>query len=121
GDTESIHGDGESGFAGGVRESPVVVVVVELERGRASVGMPGEVFAVDEDNVGVSVVVVVDEGATRAHGFGQPLLAECAVVVGEVNSGLGSDIAELDLSVGGGGKAKNDPPQRHRSRENSLR
>ena len=56
-----------------------------------------EICAVDEKNVGISVVVVVDEGAAGAHGFGEPLLAEGAVVVGEVDSGLGGDVAEVDL------------------------
>ena len=75
---------------------PLPIVVIELQRGRASVRMAGKIVAVDQDDVGIAVVVVVDEGAARAHGFRQPLLAEGAVVVGEVNSGLCGDVAEVD-------------------------
>ena len=47
----------------------------------------GPVGAVDEEDVLPAVVVVVDEGDARAHGFREPFLAEGAVVVGEVDSG----------------------------------
>ncbi len=83
-----------------------MIVVIELQRGRAGVGMSREIFTIDEDDVGIAVIVVVNEGAARAHGFGQPLLAEGAVVVGEVDAGLGSDVAELDLRLRGRGKTK---------------
>ena len=59
--------------------------------------MSGPIFAIDQQDVGIAVVVVVDEGAARAHGFRQPLLSEGAVVVGEMNSGLRGDVAESDL------------------------
>ena len=52
------------------------------------------VRAVDEQDVGPAVIVVVDEGAAGAHGFGQPLFPEGSVVVGEVDAGLGGDVAE---------------------------
>ncbi len=97
GHAESEHRHGESGFARDVGERAVVVVVVKLQRGRAGVGVSGKIVAVDQDDVGISVVVVVDEGAARAHGFRQPLLSEGAVVVGEVDSGLGGDVAEVNL------------------------
>jgi len=98
-----------------------VIVVVELERGGAAAGMSGKILAVDQDNVRVSVVVIIDEGATRAHGFGQPFLAEGTVVVGEVNPGLGSDVAELDLGVGGGSQENRYQPRRHGGTEDPAK
>ncbi len=86
---------------GYVGERSVVIVVIELQRGGAAVGMSGKVFAVDQQDVGIAVVVVVDESAAWAHGFGQILLAEGAVVVGEVDAGLGGDVVKVDLGVSG--------------------
>src|SRR2546426_7539739 len=53
-----------SDLASDVRVRAVVIIVIELQRGfRACVS--GPVLAVDEDDVGPAVVVVVDEGAAR--------------------------------------------------------
>src|SRR6267154_4104790 len=60
--------------------------------------MFGPVLAIDQNNVGPAVVVVINEGAARAHGFGKIFLPEGRVVVGEVDSGLGGDVAEGDLA-----------------------
>src|SRR3954463_9892343 len=58
--------------------------------------MAWKVGTIDEDNVGVAVVIVVDKCATRAHGFGEPFLSKGAVVVLKVDSRLRSDVAEGD-------------------------
>ena len=70
--------------------------MVELERRRAHLGVAGPIFAVDQENVGIAVVVIIDEGATRAQGLRQVFLPERGIVVDEANAGLGSDIAEGD-------------------------
>ena len=62
--------------------------------------MAGPIPTVDQQDVGPAVVVIVNEGATRTHGFGQPFLAEGAVIVGEMDSGLGGDVAEGDVLLG---------------------
>src|SRR5207245_7179042 len=93
------HWDDESSFASGVCERPVVVVVIELQDGLGT-GVSRPVFAVDEQDVGPAVVVVINERAARAHGFRQIFLAEGAVVVGEMDSGLSGDVTELDLLCG---------------------
>src|ERR1700745_917789 len=59
--------------------------------------MPGPVFAINQQNVGPAVVVVIDEGTTGAHGFGEIFLPECAVVMDEVDAGLGGDVTKVDL------------------------
>ena len=74
-----------------------MVVVVELQGGRAVFGVAWPVLAVDEQDVGKAVVVVIDECAAGAHGFRKPFLSEGSVVVGEVDAGLGGDIAESDV------------------------
>jgi hypothetical protein len=56
----------------------------------------GPILAVDKQDVGKAVVVVIDEGAARAHGFREPLFSEGSVVMGEVDTGLGGDVAEGD-------------------------
>src|SRR5246127_3907628 len=77
-----------------------MIVVIKLQSGGGRVGMSRKIFAVNQADVGICVVVVVAEGASGSHGSGERLLAEGAVVVGEVDSGLGGDIAELDLLGG---------------------
>jgi hypothetical protein len=56
-----------------------------------------KVLAVDEQDVGKAVVVVIDEGAAGAHGFREPFFSEGSVVVGEVDARLGGDVAEGDV------------------------
>ena len=109
--TEAEKRNAQAGLASHVGEGAVVVVVVELQRGGAAFGvagvpiapgsgemgwMTGPIPTVDEQDVGPAVVVIVNEGTTRTHGFGQPFLAEGAVIVGEVDSCLGGDVAEGD-------------------------
>src|SRR4029077_19844774 len=85
--------DVETGFVGDVGEGAVVIVVVELGRGMFG-GLARPVGAVDEEDVGPAIVVVIDESDTGAHGFGKIFFAEGGVVVEEVDAGLLSDVAE---------------------------
>ncbi len=84
---------------GDVGEGAVVIVVVELGRGMFG-GLAGPVGAVDEEDVGPAVVVVVDESDTGAHGFGKIFFAEGSVVVEEADAGLLGDVAEGDGGLG---------------------
>ena len=59
-------------------------------------GVSGPVFAVDQKNVGKSVIVVIDESAAGAHGFRKILFPERAIVVGEVDAGIVRDIVKLN-------------------------
>src|SRR5207244_7563036 len=63
-------------ISGHVAEGSVLIVVVELGRSRAHLGVPGPVFTVDQQNVGIAVIVVIDEGAAGAHGFRQVFFSE---------------------------------------------
>src|SRR5205807_10517449 len=102
GDPQAEHRHGKAGLAGYVRESAILIVVVKLERGCTGFRMSGPVFTVDQNNVGIAVVVVVDEGTTRAHRLRQPLFSEGTVVVSEVNAGLRSNVAKVDLLLSRG-------------------
>src|SRR5438445_4087675 len=95
-DAESEHGDRESGFTSCICKRSVVIVVIELQRG-STARVAGPVLTIQEEDIRPAVVVVINKGATRAHGFRQIFFPESAVVVSEVDSGLGSDVAELDL------------------------
>src|SRR5258708_35534595 len=82
--------------------------------------MSGPVCAIHQENVGIAIVVVVNECAAWTHGFGQPLFSEGPVVVGEVDAGLGGDIAKVDLlGVGGQRQQEQNPPRRHCGTEES--
>ena len=115
GNAESEHGNRQPRFARDVGECAVAVVVVELQRGRAGVRVPGKIISVDQKDVGIAVVVVIDEGAARPHGFRQPLLSEGAVVVGEVDARLRGDVAEVNLL--GVTRVANDKIINHRDTE----
>ena len=93
---QTEHRNRETGFGSHVGERAIVIVVIKLRSGLRA-GMSGPIFAIDEQNVRPAVVVVVDESATRAHGFGQIFFPEGGVIVSEMDSGLGGDVAEGDL------------------------
>src|ERR1700739_4284175 len=74
--------------------------------------MPGPIFAIHQQNVGVPIIVVVNKRAAWSHGFRQPLLSKSAIVVREVNPGLRGNVAEGLLRVCGDRQTQN-PPHRH--------
>src|SRR5947209_3725278 len=112
--SEAENGNSQPGAASHVGESPVMIVVIELGSGRAAEWMSREVCPVHQQNVGIAVIVVVDERAARPHGFGEPLLSECAVVMREVNAGSSGDVLEMNLGVGISSQANDDEPQKDR-------
>ena len=73
-----------------------MIVVVELQGGY-SARVAGPIFAIHQQDVGIAIIVVVNESATGSHGFRQILLPKRAVVVEEVDSSLRSNVAEGDL------------------------
>src|SRR5580698_1481204 len=121
GDAESEERNAEPGLTGHVGESAVMIIVVELQRARAvrmmQRGVSRPVLPVDQQNVGPSVVVVIDERAAGTHGFGKPLFAEGSVVVREVNGRLSGDVAEgyglCRSNDRRGCQQKRHPPRRH--------
>src|SRR5690348_17307095 len=89
-DAHPEHWDRKPDLAGHVGERAIVIVVIKLRRGRRT-GMSGPVFAVDDQDVGPAVVIVVNEGAARPHGLGQILLSKRAIVVSEMDASLRGD------------------------------
>src|SRR5207302_2354385 len=68
-------------------------------------------------DVGISVIVIVDESAAGAHRFRQPLFSERAIVVSEVKSGLRRDVAEMKFLLGIRGDLRGDQGKDHQARE----
>jgi len=95
GHAHAIDLDGQPRFVRHVGERAIVIVVIELRRGMLA-DVTGPVHAVDQENVGPAVVIVIDEGHAGAHSFGEIFFAEGAVVVHEMDPGLFGDVAELD-------------------------
>ena len=62
-------GGGESGFDGDIREGAVMIVAVEMTGGGFALGSAFESGAIDEEDVGPAVVVVVEDGDASAGGF----------------------------------------------------
>ena len=92
GDAHAVHLDVEAAAARDVGEGAVAIVAIE--RGGGAAAARGAVLAVDEQDVGPAVAIDVEEGAARAHGLGQILLARASAVVGEVDAGGGGDVGE---------------------------
>ncbi len=84
----------QSRLAGYVGERAVMIVVIELGCGVFQ-NVAGPIHAVHKKNVRPAVVVIVNEGHTGSHGFGEEFLPEGAMVVNEVDPGLLRDITEL--------------------------
>ena len=97
GDPETEHRHSQPRLTRDIGESTIAIIVVELGRRRSAVRMPRKIVAIHQQNVGITVIVVVDESAAGSHGFGQPFFSECSVVVSEMNSGLCGYIAKTDL------------------------
>ena len=95
--TQPEHWNCQARLARCISKRPVAAIVIELQCGSSGMCVSGEVGAVDQDDVRISIVVVVDECAARPHRLGQPLLSEGAVVVREPDSGLRRDVAEVKL------------------------
>ena len=94
GHAHAVQFEVEAGGFGDVSEGAVAIVAVELEGGALAL-VAGPVHGVDEENVGPTVGVVIEEGAAGAESFGEELAAVGAAVVAEINARLGGDIGEL--------------------------
>src|SRR5215472_11976914 len=92
-DAHSVKTDRQPRFGCNVRKFSVAVVVIQLQ-GRFSVPMPWPVLAVDQENVGIAVVIVIYERATGAERFGKILASECPVVVNKTDSGRLRDVGK---------------------------
>src|SRR5450755_3652198 len=89
--------DRKSRLFGYIRESSILIVVIE-RRIRFPGVMSGPVPGVDQQDVLPPVIVIVEKAGATAHGFRQVLFSKRAIIVLEVNAGLGGDIGELDRS-----------------------
>ncbi len=116
GDPQTVHRHRQPGLVSNIAKCSVVIVVEELQSGRARLRVSRPVLTIHQEDVGPAVVVVVDERAPRTHGFGKVLLSKGAVVVREMDTGTSSDIAKPDgLSV-----RKTAQDQQIRDREKSA-
>src|SRR5437879_5134802 len=95
GHSQPKHFDVESSLVRHVGEGAVVIVVIELGR-RVFLDVAGPVHAVYKKNVRPAVVVVVNEGNARSHGFREEFFAERAIVVEETDSSRLRNVAELN-------------------------
>ena len=95
GDAHAVDFNPEPRLRGHVGKRSVAVVVVKPKRGVLA-DVAGKILAAHEHNVGFAVVIVVDEGATRAHGLGQEFLSKGPGVVNEADPGLARDIDKVD-------------------------
>ena len=101
-----------------IGKGAVVIVVEELRRRRTALRMAGPVLAVNEQDVGIAVVIVVDERTARTHRLRQPFLAKGAVVVRETDPRLRCDVGEGDgLGIARRQQQQNHAPQSHRDTE----
>src|SRR5205085_1305013 len=65
-DTETEYRDSKAGFASDIGERAIAVVVIELESGQGFL-MAWKIPAVDQQDVGRAIIVIVDEGAAWAN------------------------------------------------------
>src|SRR5262249_43316467 len=81
-----------------VLELEVPQVAVQFKRWSGSLlFVTGPKRGVDEENVGLAIVVEVENRYSSAHGFGQHLLAERPICMDKLDARLGGDIREANL------------------------
>src|SRR3989475_8047128 len=104
--TQAKHGDSQARLSRHVGECAVVIVAIKLGRGSdALVTRP--IFTIHQQNVWPAVIVKIDEGAARTHGFRQIFFSESAVVVNKMDAGLSGNVTKPDLlGVGANGCAE---------------
>lgn len=91
-------GECNAGFLSDVGESAVAIIVIEVAGGFLGLGEAFEGVAVDKENVGPAVVVIVDDGGASAGAFYDVLFDAFAAVFGASGeAGLGGDVYEMDL------------------------
>src|SRR5205814_673110 len=66
---------------------------------RALTLVPRPVHAVDEQNVGPAVRVVVEKSTARSHRLGQQLAAEGPAVVTELKAGRSGDVGQREAGL----------------------
>src|SRR4051794_40229191 len=93
---KSVETDAEARFCTYVRERAVPIVSVKLQRSFTGLGMTGPIFTIDEENVGIAVVVEVDEGASGTQRLWQVAFSKRTVVMHEAYTRLLCDIGETD-------------------------
>src|SRR5581483_3230420 len=96
GSAEPKKRDRQPGLARYIAEGAILIVMEEL-LGSDSASMPGPILTIDQQNVRISIVVVIDERAARPHGLGEIFFSERTVVVGEADARFHCDVAEGDF------------------------
>jgi len=94
GRAEAVQRHAQSGLRRYVRKCAIAVVAKKMGRGRAIFRVACEISPVYQQNILITVAIVINERAARAHRFRKPLFSESAVVVGETQPGLGRDVAK---------------------------
>ena len=103
GDADVVACAAHSGFVGDVLEGPVVAVAVEaIAILRAGLFERWLFGAVGEIDVGIAVVIVVEDGDAAGHGFDLVLLGRGGVAQHEGDAGMGGAV----LEEGPGGAAE---------------
>ncbi len=103
-----------------IGKSSIAIIVIKLRRRSPAVRMPRKVVAVHQEDVGIPIIVVIDECTTRPHRLRQPLLPESPIVVREMDASLCGDIAKMNLLRNcHARKGESRQPQRHRGAEKS--
>src|SRR5215468_5352365 len=95
----AIEVDSQSGTGGHISECAVAIVVKELNRAAAGIGVSRPILTVDEENVWEAVVIVVNECAAGSQSFRQVFLAECAIVMNKANARGLRDIGKVNSRV----------------------
>ncbi len=94
-DAHPVEFDIETGDSSDVGESSVAIIFVELER-RTAAFMAGPIHRVHEQDVLVSVGIVVEKSTSRAERFWKKFSAVCAAVVTKIDSSLRRNIFQLE-------------------------
>ena len=91
-------GNSDARGLGHVRETPSSLIAVEPVVGPLRHSVIDKGASVDKKDIGPAVVVEVQDQRARTHDFGKMFFRTRSVFVPEIDSGLRSDVREIDAS-----------------------
>src|SRR5262249_30663831 len=92
----TVEGDGETSALRDILKGAIAPVAVQAHGGLWLLALAGPLAAVDQQDIGPAIPIVIKKSTTSTDGFRVPLLASGAGFMAKDYPGSGRDVAKLD-------------------------